>query len=173
MIVLYILLALVALFLLIGLVIPKELKSTRTIVINKPAHEIFDYIKFLKNQIEYSKWAKMDANAVYTYTGTDGQPGFISAWKGNKKVGEGEQEILKAENNRIDTELRFIKPFASKAKSFIEVRNTTSSTSEVSWGMVGNTPYPFNALKLFINFEKSIGNDFSEGLANLKQKMEG
>jgi hypothetical protein len=93
MIVLYIILGLIALFLLAGLVIPKEIKATREIVINKPVGDVFNYIKYLKNQLNYSKWASLDPAIKNEFRGTDGTPGFVNSWVGNKKVGTGEQEI--------------------------------------------------------------------------------
>ena len=49
--------------------------------------------------------------------GTDGTPGFVSAWNStSNEVGEGEQEIKKiTEGERVDTELRFKRPFETKA----------------------------------------------------------
>ena len=50
MIVLYIILGIIAALLIAGLFIPKGMKATREIVINKPNAEVFNYIKLLKNQ---------------------------------------------------------------------------------------------------------------------------
>lgn len=51
---------------------------------------MFDYVKYLKNQNEYSKWAGMDSAMTKTFSGTDATPGFISAWKSNNQnVGKG------------------------------------------------------------------------------------
>jgi len=33
-------------------------------------------------------------------------------------------------------------------------------------------PYPMNAMMLFMNMEESIGNDFEQGLLNLKRLVE-
>lgn len=173
MIVLYIILGIIALLLLAGLVIPKGLKTSREVVIHKPVSEVYNYIKYLKNQDHYSKWASLDPAMKKTYTGTDGTVGFISAWEGNKKVGQGEQEITGMEEGRkIDFALRFIKPF----KSFANVNMTTDAvdagSTRVTWGFESSMNYPMNLMKLFMNMEKSIGNDFSTGLNNLKALLE-
>lgn len=173
MIVLYIILGIIAALLVAGLFIPKGMKATRDIVINKPKDEVFNYIKQLKNQDNYSKWGSMDPNMKKEYKGTDGTPGFISAWEGNKKVGQGEQEILSIEEGRkVNTELRFIKPFKSVAQSSMTTEAINENSTKVSWGFEGSMNYPMNAMKLFMNMEKSIGNDFSTGLSNLKALME-
>ena len=50
MIVLYIIAGLIAAILLAGLFISKGMTATKEIVINKPVTEVYDYIKYLKNQ---------------------------------------------------------------------------------------------------------------------------
>jgi Polyketide cyclase / dehydrase and lipid transport len=173
MIVLYIILGIIAALLVAGLFIPKGMKATREIIINKPNAEVFNYIKQLKNQDNYSKWGSMDPNMKKEYRGTDATPGFVSAWEGNKKVGAGEQEIKGiVEGSRLDTELRFIKPFKSIAQSSMTTEAINDTSTKVSWGFEGSMNYPLNVMKLFMNMEKAIGNDFAIGLSNLKKVME-
>ena len=117
MIVFYIILGIIALLLIAGLFISKDMSASREIVINKSKAEVFNYIKYLKNQHNYSKWARLDPNMKNEYRGTDGAPGFINSWEGNKKVGKGEQVILAVSDGRLDIELRFETPFKSIAKA--------------------------------------------------------
>ena len=173
MIVLYIIAGLIAAILLAGLFISKGMTATKEIVINKPVTEVYDYIKYLKNQDNYSKWGSMDPNMKKTYTGTDATVGFVSAWEGNKKVGAGEQEIKAIqEGKRIDYELRFIKPFRSVAKATMTTEPNDANSTRVTWGFEGSMNYPMNVMKLFMNMEKAIGNDFSMGLSKLKTILE-
>lgn len=173
MIVLYIILGIIAALLLAGLVIPKGIKATKEVVINKPVSEVFNYVKYLKNQDNYSKWGSLDPAMKKNYTGTDGTVGFVSAWEGNKKVGQGEQEITGMEEGRkIDFELRFIKPFKSLAKAKMTTDAVDSGSTRVTWGFESNMNYPMNVMKLFMNMEKAVGNDFSTGLGNLKKILE-
>jgi hypothetical protein len=173
MIVLYIILGIIATLLIAGLFIPKGMKATREIVINKPNAEVFNYIKYLTNQQNYSKWATMDPNMKNEFRGTDGQPGFVNSWSGNNKVGVGEQEIIAIEEGKaLHTELRFIKPFKSLAKSTMTTEAADGNNTKVSWGFESKMNYPLNIMKLFMNMEKAIGNDFSTGLNNLKAVME-
>jgi len=173
MIVLYIILGIIAVLLLAGLVISKDIAATKEIVINKPVSEVFNYIKYLKNQQNYSKWAAMDPNLKNEFRGTDGQPGFVNHWVGNKKVGEGEQEITAiAEGKSLSTDLRFIKPFKSFAKSVMTTDAIDANSTKVTWGFESKMNYPMNVMKLFMNWNEMIGKDFATGLANLKTLME-
>lgn len=93
-----------------ALFIKKDYQVERVIVINQPVNEVFDYLKHLKNQDNFSKWASMDPDMQKTYRGTDVTVGFVSAWASdNPDVGVGEQEIKAiTAGQRIDFELRFI-----------------------------------------------------------------
>lgn len=166
---------LIAIPLIAAIFMKKDYTVEREIVINKPKTEVFEYIKYLKNQDNFSKWAKMDKNMKKSYEGTDGQIGFVSAWDSkNENVGKGEQEILKiTEGERIDFELRFIKPFEATESAYMttESENNGAST-EVTWGFSGHMAYPMNFMLLFMDFEKMIGGDLDTGLKNLKKELE-
>ncbi len=165
---------LVALFLIIPLFLKNDLKATREVTINKPKQEVYDYVVLLKNQDNFSKWAKMDANMKKEYKGVDGTVGFMSAWDSeNGDVGKGEQTIVAIKpGERIDYYLHFIKPFESNAKCVITFNAIDSATTKVSWGFESKMAYPMNIMGLFMDMDAAIGNDFSEGLNNLKAILE-
>jgi len=165
---------LIALVLIVALFVDKGYTAESEIIVNKPKHEVFDYIKHIKNQNDYSKWNMMDPNSKMEYTGTDGTVGFISAWDSeNKNVGKGEQEITKiVEGERVDMELRFKKPFESTAAAYMTTDSIAPNQTKVKWGFVGATPYPFNIICLFMNVKKMIGEDMMVGLTNLKGILE-
>lgn len=173
MIVVYIIVGVIAALLLAGLVISKDIRATKEIVINKPVNEVFNYVKYLKNQQNYSKWATLDPDMKNEFRGTDGQPGFVNYWIGNKKVGEGEQEILNIEEGKsVTTDIRFIKPFRSQAKAVMTTEAIDANSTKVSWGFESKMNYPMNIMKLFMNMNEMVGKDFSIGLTNLKTVME-
>ena len=100
---------LIAIPLIIAIFVKKDYAVQREITIRKAKNEVFDYIKLLKNQNNYSKWANMDPKMKKSYSGKDGTVGFISAWDSkNEDVGKGEQEIMRiVEGEKIEFELRF------------------------------------------------------------------
>ena len=144
------------------------------IIINKPKAEVFEYIKFLKNQDNYSKWNMMDPDMKKTYQGTDGTVGFISAWESKKEnVGAGEQEIVNMiDGERIDTKLRFKVPFESQNDAYMITEDMSNNQTKVKWGFKGAFPYPFNLMGLFMDMEKAVGGDLEVGLQNLKNLLE-
>ncbi len=172
--ILLVIVVLVVILLIVAAFTKKRYAVEREIVINKPKQEVFDYVKLLKNQDNYSKWAMMDPAMKKTYTGTDGTVGFISAWDSDKKdVGKGEQEIKKiTEGERLDFELRFIKPFEATEHAYMLTEEASPASTKVKWGFDGHMNYPMNLMLLCMDFEKMIGDDLQTGLNNLKSNLE-
>ena len=163
----------VALVLIVAAFVKKDYAVVREVTINKPKQEVFDYIKFLKNQDNFSKWAMMDPNMKKEYKGTDGTVGFTSAWDSQEKnVGAGEQEIKKiTEGERVDFELRFKRPFEATDYAFMSTEPEGSQT-KVKWGFNGTMKYPMNIMLLCMDMDKMLGKDLDTGLTNLKTVLE-
>ena len=172
--ILLVVLAIIGLVLITALFVKKEMHAEREVVINKPRAEVFAYVKYLKNQNDYSKWASMDPAMKKEFKGTDGTVGFVSAWESDKEdVGKGEQEIKDIrEGERIDYELRFIKPWESTATAYMITEAVSENQSKVKWGFDSKMAYPFNIVGLFMDMDKMIGDDFEAGLQKLKTQME-
>jgi hypothetical protein len=164
----------IAIPLVIAIFTKKDYAVEREITINTPKPEVFEYIKYLKNQDNYSKWALMDPAMKKEYKGTDGTVGFVSAWDSdNKDVGKGEQEIKNIkEGEKIDFELRFLKPMEDNANAAMETEAVTETQTKVKWGFNGKMPYPFNFMLLVMDMDEMLGKDLETGLQNLKVILE-
>jgi hypothetical protein len=164
----------IAVPLLMALFIKKDYAVEQQITINKPKEEVFEYLKLLKNQDNYSVWANMDPNMKQEFRGTDGTVGFISSWESsNKKVGKGEQEIRKIiDGEKIDFEIRFLEPFAGKANASLITESMNDNQTRVKWHFDSRMKYPMNLMLLFMNMNKMVGNDLATGLSNLKTVLE-
>ncbi|MBC6998656.1 SRPBCC family protein [Cytophaga sp. FL35] len=170
---LYILLGIIALVILLALIAPKTYHVSRSVVIEKPRSEVFTYLRSLKNMDDWSPWAKKDPNMEKKITGTDGEVGAVSYWNGNKEVGEGEQEITKiVPEQRIESELRFLKPFASTSDAYLQIDEVDATNSKVTWGFSGKNKFPMSIMMLFMSMDKMVGKDFESGLSDLKSKLQ-
>ena len=154
--------------------IEKNYQVEREVIINQPKSVVFNYVKMLKNQDYFSKWAQMDPDMKKSYRGVDGEVGFVAAWDSqNPDVGTGEQEIIAIkEGERIDFELRFLKPFEANEPAFMSTASVRESQTKVTWGFSGHMDYPMNIMFLFMDFEQIIGDDLQTGLDNLKVILE-
>jgi len=164
---------LIILVLILSLIAPKTYNVFRTVEIARPKREVFNYLRSLKNMDEWSPWAKKDPNMEKKFTGTDGEVGCVSYWNGNKDVGEGEQEIKKiTEGERIDSELRFLKPFKSTSDCYVTVEDAAVGSTRVTWGFSGKNKFPMTIFSLFKSMDSMVGPDFEEGMASLKEILE-
>ncbi len=163
----------IVLLLVLALFIKKDYSVERSVTINKPVDEVFEFVKYLKNQDHYSVWAKMDPDMTQEYRGTDGTVGFVSAWEGNKDVGKGEQTIVGiTDGERIDYALHFMEPYEGHADAYMTTEAIMEDQTQVAWGFTGRMPYPMNLMRVFMNMEEMIGNDLQGGLDNLKELLE-
>lgn len=161
----------IALLLIIALFIRREHYVKREIIINAPRQQVFDYVKLLKNQDEFNKHAMAGPDRQREYKGTDGTVGFIYAWSGNKKAGEGEKEIKNIiEGKRVETEIRFVKPMAATAYIIMETESLSDDQTKVSWSNAGTLKYPINIMIPMM--EKMLPKEMDSSLSNLKNILE-
>ena len=163
--------SLVALFLIIASFTKKECIVEKEILINKSPQEVFNYVRYLKNQEHYSVWVMKDPNINLVYTGTDGTVGSTSAWTSNdKNVGVGAQEIIKMDEGKsIDVELRFEKPFKATNYAHTSIVPATGGTKIINI-FSGKSKFPMNFMNLFMS--KLLGKDMEKNLVNLKNILE-
>ena len=166
--------AIILLILVIPIFTKKILHFDRSIIINRPLNEVFDYVIILKNQDYFSVWASKDSEMKKEYFGEDGTIGFISAWDSQMKdVGKGEQEIVKIiDGKRIDYELRFLKPFKTTNQAAFLFKSISESQTEVTWEFQGKMKYPLNLFLLLRDIEGLMGKDLQDGLNKLKILLE-
>ncbi|MFH7000496.1 SRPBCC family protein [Flavobacterium bizetiae] len=172
--ILVILILILAIVLVAAYFMPKNYAVEREITISKPVDSVFNYVKYLKNQNEFSVWANIDPKMKVTYSGTDGSVGSKSAWESDvKEVGVGEQEITNiTEGKRIDFALRFKKPMEDTAVGFMSTETVAGNQTKVKWGISGVIPYPMNIMLPMMKMDQMIGNDLQKSLENLKDKLE-
>jgi len=161
----------IALLLIIALFMKREHYVKREIIINAPRQKVFDYVRLLKNQDRFNKHAMAGPDRNREYKGTDGTVGFIYAWKGNKNAGEGEKEIKNIiEGERIETEIRFVKPMAATACIIMETESLSDDQTKVYWSNAGTLKYPINIMIPMM--EKMLPNEMDSSLSTLKNILE-
>ncbi|WP_462251580.1 SRPBCC family protein [Ferruginibacter sp.] len=171
-IILVVLLSIIILFLLLALIIKKDFKLDKQIIINKSKTEVFNYLKMIRNQEKYSVWVMKDPNINIVYTGADGTVGFTSSWKSDdKNVGIGAQEIIKLnENESMEVEIRFKKPFEATNYARTTLNAVTNNQTNVSTTFMGKQKFPMNVMNLFM--DKLVGKDMQQNLVNMKVNIE-
>ena len=115
MLIVYIFIGLVVLLLVIAAILPKTYNIEKTIIINRPVHDVMDSVGNLNNYSQWNPWQQSDPTAKSTITGSPKTPGHQYAWEG-KKVGVGSLTLRDLDHKHIHFDLHFFKPWKSKAK---------------------------------------------------------
>ena len=132
----------------------------------------FNYLKYTRNQDNFSVWNMSDPGMKKSYKGTDGVVGFVYSWDStNKNTGAGEQEITAIEeNSSIAYEIRFFRPMKNLATAKFVIEKAAEGKSSVTWTFNSHNRFP---MSLFAPvFRKLLGKDLEKGLINLRQILE-
>jgi len=160
--------SLIVIAFLVALFIPKDFHAEGNVTINKPIYEVYDYVKLLKTQENYSEWFKMDPNLQKTYSGTDGTIGASIIWKSNE-VGDGKQVIKNLlPPNRVEIDLHLMSEDATPALHYYDLKALPDNQTQVKIAVDGTTPYPFNLMSLFFDMNEV----FQKNAQNLKATIE-
>jgi hypothetical protein len=164
--------ALIAIVLIAAFFMKKDYSISASTVINRPRNDVFNYVKILKNQENYSKWVMADPNSKLNYIGEDGTIGFISQWESElKNVGIGEQEIMYInENDSYQVEIRFKKPFEGVSQAITTTEAISDNQTKVTTTFLTSTPFPMNVMVPFIS--KMLKKDMDGNMSRLKANLE-
>lgn len=159
--------------LILAVFIPKEVNYEKSITINSPINQVWESVNSLEDLDKWSPWNDYDPNMKKEITGVDGTIGAKQSWDSEvDKVGKGEQTIVKIEPPYLfKTDLKFYVPYESEANGYIKLAEDGNSTI-VTWGFQSEMPYPVNLMKLFMNMEEMMDEDWNLGLSKLKQLCE-
>ncbi|MBC7885678.1 MAG: SRPBCC family protein [Saprospiraceae bacterium] len=166
------LVSIIVLLLIVALFVPKQSTVSVALTIDKPKTEVYDYIRILRNQDEYSSWVLRDPNLKPEIVGEDGTVGAIQKWNSkDDNVGEGEQEITALTPDRIDVDLRFKRPFEGTAKAANILKAVSDNQTEIISEFYSNDKYPFNLM--FYLFGRNMIKDAEmTSLQNIKRILE-
>ncbi len=164
----FILLIVIALFLIGAALIPKQFEVEASKTINKPPSLVFKQVNNFQNWSAWSPWEMADPDMKSEYGGPKLGEGAIHTWT-SETQGNGKQTITESvPYELIRTELDIYEQ--SESTSYFTFEEKDGGTL-VKWGMESETSYPFERVIFF--FLKGMMQDmFNEGLENLKEVTE-
>ena len=136
----------------------------QSISINAGIDTVKKAIINLNDWEKWSPWLILEPGVKVTVR----PDGKSFAWEG-KLIGSGEMSLVSANQNIIDFDLLFLKPFKSKAKAGFEIQQEGEST-KVSWIM--DSSLPFFMFWMVKKMEAMIARDYERGLSMLKDFIE-
>lgn len=167
------LVALVAILVVVSFFLPKEVTVERAITIRADAGTVFGQVNSLKEFHEWSPWSKYDPGMEVSFSGPDEGVGATMTWSSDEpNVGSGRQEITESRPNEyVKTQL----DFGDQGTGTADFRLNTDEEADrtrVTWGF--NTDLGYNPIARYMGlmFDKWIGAEYEDGLANLKERVE-
>ena len=154
----------------IGLLLPRNIRVERSIVIARPASLVYATVNSFQLFPKWSPWQELDRNMHQTTEGPRDGVGAKLVWSGNDKVGSGSQVITASTpDHSVTSDLDFGK--MGVAKSTILLGPQESST-RVTWRLdvdMGASPigHYFGLM-----MDRMIGKDYEAGLSKLKSLVE-
>lgn len=147
---------------------PDDFRVERSITVEAAPDVVFMHVNDFHNWVNWSPWAKLDPAMQVTFDGPSSGVGAINGWKGNAEVGEGQSTILESRAGEfIKIKLEFIKPMVATNMSEFSFKGVDGKTL-VTWNMSGKQNFLSKAVGLIMNCEKMVGDQFEQGLLNLK-----
>ncbi|MEP7267204.1 MAG: GyrI-like domain-containing protein [Saprospiraceae bacterium] len=165
------LLTLIAIFLILGIVAPKKAHMERSINIAKAPAVVQDIVSRFSEESNWSPWVELDPNMTVSTEGVDGTVGSKYFWAGNRDAGKGNQTNTKVEPGLVERKVIFEKPMAGEAVVTMKL-NAENGGTKATWIFDSESPYPMNAIGLFMPVDKFLGPQYEKGLSKLKAYAE-
>lgn len=142
-----------------------KMSINRSVMINAPIDKIFSTLNDFNHWQAWSPWLIMDPDTKVTVR----DDSKYYEWNG-KRTGEGNMTILsEKENESIDYDLMFLKPWKSQAKVSFYFK-TVGDAVQVTWTMDSSLPFFLFWMKK--QMEAFVGMDYERGLNMLKEYVE-
>lgn len=148
------------------------MKIEKSVKVKNSPGVVYEYLKFTRNQDNFSVWNMADPNMKKSYEGIDGTVGFIYRWDSAvKNVGAGEQEITAMENGKsIDYAIRFSRPMKNTGKTKFQITGSADGYTSVDWIFDSPSKFPMSLFSPI--FKRMLGKDLEKGLQNLRVILE-
>jgi hypothetical protein len=151
---------------------PTNFRVTRKAAMLAQPTAIFPLVNDFRQWPKWSPWDKFDPKMKKTYEGPPEGVGAVYRWSGNNQVGEGSTTITESRSNElVRMRLQFVRPFACDNPVEFTFQPQGKETI-VTWDMTGKYNFITKAMGLFINMDKMSGDQFTEGLNNIKRIVE-
>jgi effector-binding domain-containing protein len=154
----------------IGLLLPRNVRVERSIVVARPASLVYATVNSFQLFPKWSPWQELDPNMHQTTEGPRDGVGAKLVWSGNDKVGSGSQVITASTPDQsVASDLDFGKMGVAKAAILLVPQG---SSTRVTWRLdvdMGASPI---GRYFGLMMDHMIGKDYQTGLNKLKPLVE-
>ncbi|MBF6024626.1 SRPBCC family protein [Lysobacter niastensis] len=151
---------------------PDTFRVERSTRIHAPPDRVFALINDFHRWQAWSPYEKKDPGMKRAFSGNPNGAGAAYAWDGDRNIGAGQMRITESvPTSRVALSLEFARPFKGHNQVEFTLQPKGGAT-EVTWAMHGPSPYIAKVMGLVFDMDEMIGEDFENGLADLKAVAE-
>jgi hypothetical protein len=162
-------LAVLALFFVGGIILSRNWRVERSVVIIAPPAKIHPYVEDLRQWDKWASWRSPDPTLKFTYSGPEKGVGATRSYTG-ERAGAGKTTITRSEPDAgvwFESTVNSQSPNASGAITYAPSANAT----EVTWKDEGQLPPIFGGY-LRDSVEQGLAAHLEQALARLKKLVE-
>ena len=165
------LLVLIAILLGVGLLLPDKAHVERSIKIQVPPATVYPLLTDFREFNRWSPWSARDPATRYEFAGPPSGRGARMSWQSDHpEVGSGSQEIVAAEPDRL---VKTLLDFGAQGTAFATFELApVDGGSRVTWSLDSEFGYDLIGRYFGLMFDRWVGPDYEQGLANLKRLAE-
>lgn len=174
---LYSIVIILVIFIAAGLFLPRQVHIERSTRIDRPATLVFALLNSYSSFNAWSPWTARDPSAVYSLSGPEKGVGARLSWTGDPRLtGSGQQEIVESVPHSL-VRVRFQFDNQGEAAMAYALSEQGGST-QVTWSFdtdvtAGQSFFGGIMARYFgLFFDRWLGTDYEQGLANLKRLAE-
>lgn len=164
-------------FVVTGYLLPTHAHVERSITVERPVSMMFTIVNSYRYFEQWSPMVRRDPNAEYAISGLVAGVGARLSWIGEPHlVGSGWQEIIASKPyEQIDIQLDFASQGVANSRFTFQ---SVGEATRLSWSFDTDLTEGLNFFDGFLAryfgllFDRWIGNDYEQGLANLKRFAE-
>lgn len=164
--------AVIAIILIVASFQSDEMNVSRSTTMAAPPEAVFKVVNDFRQWDNWSPWTKLDPKMTKTLEGPPEGVGAKYHWSGNNEVGEGTTTLVESKSpEKVAMRIDMVRPMAGSCDAQFTFAPEGTGT-RVTWAMQSKKPFIGKVFGLFVDCEKMCGDQFSEGLANLKKIVE-
>ncbi len=143
----------------------------REITINARPADVYAHLDDLTRWQAWSPWAKLDPDALMTYSEPAAGVGAYMDWEGNRRMGAGRLTVLDCiPGEKLQYRLAFRRPMTDQAEAQFDLKRAGDGT-HVTWRIRGQQNL-IGRITWWLFAARIAGNQFEQGLQSLKAVAE-
>lgn len=163
---------LVGVFLIGGMLLPREITVERSAEINAPAEKIFPHVNNPAATQAWSPWLSLDPETKVSFGEVSEGVGATMEWASDHaQVGSGKMEVVESmENEYVVSALDFGEMGLAEARYDL---SEEGGKTTVTWGLKADMGSGPIGRWMGLMMDNWVGADYERGLENLKGLVEG